>query len=227
MIKVNIAEIQSNDCFSEASYYKVKEVRPSTIIFTHVKSGKEVELSHGYVQDLLYTADQYQQEVTVGLLDKVWTQKQIDEARKKDSTLSVNVGGLKQEGIKSIWANVGSKVFTCCFDKKGKELSDTAYNKAVAKQTQEALDQINAAQTGRKGVAKTAAQIIEEVIKNPVTRFEKGEERVLRGYKLQHESVDGFYQVVDLDVTSGETKRLVNLNTLKWLVVDGIKYIVE
>lgn len=224
---VKIFGIQPNDCFSEVSYFRVKEVKPQTVVFIHTGSGKEVELGHGYVTDLLHTADQYQTEVSVGKLDKVWSAKQVEEAKKKDSNFNAQVGDVKQIGIKTLWAEVGSKVFTCCFEKKGKELSDTAYNKAVAKQTQDALDQINSAQTGRKGVAKTAAQIIEEVIKNPVTKFEKGEERFLRGYKLQHESEDGFYQVVDLDITTGDNKRLVNLNTLKWLVVGGVKYIVE
>lgn len=226
-MSIKINEIRPGDCFSEVSYFRVVKVNPNTITFTHIKSGKEVELSHSYVTDLLHTADQYQTEVTVGKLDKVWSDKQVADAKKKDPQFSAEVGSIKQVGIKTLWAEVGSKVFTCCFEKKGKELSETAYNKAVAKQTQDALDQINQAQTGRKGVAKTAAQIIEEVIKNPVTRFEKGESRVLRGFKIQHESEDGFYQVVDLDITQGDNKRLVNLNTLKWLVVGGVKYIVE
>jgi len=225
MIKID--QIELGDVFSEQSYYRVTDLKSSTVVFTHTKSGKEVELGHSYVTDLLHTADQYEKEVTIGLLDKVFTAKQIEEAKKKDPNFSAQVGDLKLEGIKTVWANVGSKVFTVCFEKKGKELSKTAYDKAIAKQTQDALDQINTAQTGRKGVAKTAAQVIEEVIRNPVTKFEKGEERILRGYKLQHESEDGFYQVADLDITTGDNKRLVNLNTAKWLVVGGVKYIKE
>jgi len=227
MTKVKINEIEVGDVFGESSTYRVKSVNQGTIIFTHIQSGKEVELSHGYVTDLLYTADQYQSEVSVGLLDKVWTDKQVAEAKKKDPQFHAEVSSIKQIGIKTIWSEVGAKPFTVCFEKKGKDLSQKAYNTKVQEVTDAALEQINQAQAGRKGVAKTAAQIIEDLIRNPIVNYEKGTDRVLRGIKLQHESTDGFYQVTDLDITTGETKRLVNLNTIKWLVVDGVKYIVE
>lgn len=225
MIKID--QIELGDIFSEQSYYRVTDLKSSTVVFTHTKSGKEVELGHSYVTDLLHTADQYEKEVVVGLLDKVWTQKQVDDAKKTNSTFTAQVGEVRLEGIKTIWANVGSKVFTCEFTKKPKELSKKAFDAKIKEVTEKALAEIESASKGKRGVAKTAAQVIEEVIRNPINQLEVSEVRVLRGYKLQHESEDGFYQVADLDITTGDNKRLVNLNTIKWLVVGGVKYIVE
>jgi len=227
MNKVNIKEIQPNDIFGEVSYYRVQEVRPNTVVFTHTGSGNTVELSHPYVEQLLFTADQYQDEVSVGLLDKVWTAKQVTDELKKNPKFEAKEGDVRLPGIKTIWSNVGSKPFTVCFTKKGKDLSETAYNKKIASFIEQSVNELDKAKSSKKSITEAATKLIQELCENPITRYEQGEERVLRGIKLQHESPDGYYQVVDLDITSGETKRLVNLNTIKWLVVGGTKYIVE
>lgn len=221
---VNIKEIKQGDVFSESSYYVVNSIGKNDITFKHTGTGKEVTLSNNYVTDILCTADQYQSEVSVGLLDKVYTEKQVKEYKGANPP---QVGDLKQKGIKTLWSEVGSRVFTCCFEKKGKELSKAAYEKKIREVLEDSLTVIGQAAIGKKGVAKTAAEVVEDLIRNPITNYEGGEQRVLRGYKLQHESQDGFYQVVDLNITSGDNKRLVNLNTLQWLVVGGVKYIVE
>lgn len=54
-----------------------------------------------------------------------------------------------------------------------------------------------------------------ELINNPILPYEEGEDRVLRGYKIQFECVD----MADI--------RPVNINTIKWLIFNGVKYIVE
>lgn len=226
---VNIKEVKVNDVFSENVYYTVSKINSKDITLKHIQGGKEVTLSNEYVRDLLNTADQYEKEVEIGKEDKYWTQKQIDESIKKGQIKigEVLVGDLKVEGVKSIWGSIGSKVFTVCFEKKGRELSKTAYDKLVKAQIENAVESIEKAASGKKGVANTAAQILEEVIRNPITSYEKGQERILRGYKISHESDNGFYDVVDLDIATGENKRQVNLNTIKWLVVGGVKYVVE
>lgn len=69
--------------------------------------------------------------------------------------------------------------------------------------------------------------IIEEV---PIKDYIEGEDRVLRGYKKQFVSRDGKYRCIDLDIkqTEKETgERLVNINTIKELIFNGVKYIVE
>lgn len=59
---------------------------------------------------------------------------------------------------------------------------------------------------------------------------EEGEDRVLRGYKIQFESRDGRYDCVDMDITKTDKEsgiRPVNILTIKWLIFNGVKYIVE
>lgn len=58
-----------------------------------------------------------------------------------------------------------------------------------------------------------------------------GEDRVLRGYKMQFVSRDGKYKCLDMDIEKKNPKedgvRLVNINTIKQLIFNGVKYVVE
>lgn len=90
------------------------------------------------------------------------------------------------------------------------------------------IKEIDTIQKNKKGVADAAKRFAEELIKNPVLPYEEGEDRVLRGYKIQFESRDGKYNCVDMDIdTLSNNIRPVNINTIKWLIYDGVKYIVE
>ena len=73
------------------------------------------------------------------------------------------------------------------------------------------------------------AQEINALIENPILSTEAGEERILRGFKIQWVSRDGRYDCVDMDIQgSYQSKiRMVNILTLKWLVYNGVKYIVK
>jgi hypothetical protein len=74
---------------------------------------------------------------------------------------------------------------------------------------------------------KTALEYIQD---NPILDYVEGEERVLRGFKLQFVSRDGKYRCLDMDIerTSKETgERLVNINTIEQLIYNGVKYIVK
>ena len=228
MSKINIAEIEVGDVFSETSYYSVVSVGKDSIDMKMVGTDKVVTLGNSYVQDFLSTADQFQQEVSVGKLDKVWTAKQIEEATKKGTLPKDAVeGSLKQKGIKTIWSEIGNKVITVCFVKKGTELSAKAYKQLVDTKVAETWEQIEATKTAKKGVANKALEILADIINNPISREIPGELRVLRGYKASFESEDGHYQMMEI-LQDGTTQlRPVNLNTFQWLVVDGVKYIVE
>lgn len=107
-------------------------------------------------------------------------------------------------GIRSIWENIHSgQVFTVSID--------TVKN-------------------NKKGVANAAKNLITELVNNPVLPYEEGEDRVLRGYKIQFESRDGRYDCVDMDITKTDKEsgiRPVNILTIKWLIFNGVKYIVE
>lgn len=54
-----------------------------------------------------------------------------------------------------------------------------------------------------------------------------GSERVLRGRLIAPEPLLGRSTVEDLDVTGKNRLRLVDHRTLKWMVVDGVKYVVK
>lgn len=56
-MKVNLAEIEVGDIFSEESHYIVKEVKKDSVVFEHLESGKTVSLSNEYVHNMLNTSD--------------------------------------------------------------------------------------------------------------------------------------------------------------------------
>lgn len=230
---ININDIAVNDIFSEESRYQVVSKSSTGVVFTHLESGKKVTLDNKYVTDLLKTADQYSKELEVGREDKFWSQKQIDEAiskgeLKKDT--QVRVGDVRVKGIRTIWENISSgQVFTVCFQKQGKELSNKAYNEKIEALALQASNDILAAKTGKKSMTDTSINIIRNILKNPVLQFEPGEDRILRGFKVEFTSRDGKYSCVDMDIQgSYESKlRQVNINTLLWLVYDDVKYVVK
>lgn len=217
---VNIKDIQAGDLFNELSYFSVVKINPTSVTFKHLATGTEVDLGNDYVSNLLSSADSYVSEQVVGIEDKLWTQKQLDEA--KNTTNSV--GDVRVPGMKSIWDGIGSKVFRVSFIKKGKELSKTAYNKAIQEKLADATYVLEKAKSSKKGVTTVALELLEDLIRNPIVNTIAGEERILRGWKLQHESLDGQYAVMDSDLME---KRVVNLNTIKWIIVDGVKYVKE
>ncbi len=221
-----ITEIEVGDVFSEESHYVYLGKKGTTYDFKHLESKQVVHLDENYVTELLQTADQFEEEVEVGVEDKHWTQKQIDEAKKKgtlEADTQIREGDIKLKGIRSIWSDIHTtQVFTVCFNKKGKELTKKAFNAAKEKQVQEALAAIGSGNV-------TMADAIKQVQENPIFPVEKGEGRVLRGYKVQFSSTNGFYDVIDMDIEDdgkGANLRKVNINEINWLVVSGVKYIV-
>jgi len=229
--KIQINEIEEGDVFSEESHYIfVKTLGKNSkgeteLQLKHLESNQFVTLSETYVSDLLSTADQYETEVEVGIEDKHWTAKQIEAAKKKgeladDST--VREGDLKLKGIRSLWSDIHTtKVWTVCFDKKGKALTKKAYNAAKSAQVENFMTKITNGEMNLK-------EALQQVQDNPVLDIEKGEERSLTGYKIQFASNDGFYDVIDMDIEDPENKgvniRKVNINEIKWLIFDGVKY---
>ena len=203
---MNINEIKSGDVFSETSHYRYLGKQPKGHFFKHLESGETVTLDTKYVTDLLKTADQYQSEVKVGKEDK------------KDGT----------PDIRTIWENIhSSQVFTVCFKKQDKPLSLKKINDLKTTQINVALEKINKAKISKKGVAEVAKIALEEIQSNPILPFEEGEKRILRGYKIQFFSRDGKYDCIDMDLPSNDNIRPVNINTIEFLVYNGIKYTVE
>ena len=227
-MKININEVEVSDIFSEEVHYQVIEKLNDSFKMKHLKTGEIVILNNKYVEDLLKTCDQYEKEITIGREDKFWTQKQIDDTKKKGEDISnIKVGDLRLKGIKTIWEEIhSSQVFTVCFKKKDTPLSSKKLKELQEAQIVKALEDLEKAQKQKKGVLDKAKEVLAYVQANPILPFEEGEERILRGYKLQFKSEDGFYQVLDMDIDkNGE--RLVNINSIIWLVFDGCKYLIE
>lgn len=232
MTKINLKEIEAGDVFSEQAHYVFNEKKGEQYSFKHLGSGSIVNLTGKYVEDLLQTADQYQKEVEVGREDKLWTKKQIEDAVKSGELNlghEVRVGDVRQVGIRTIWANIhSSEVFTVSFDKQATELSKKALETAKTAQLELAIAAIELAQKTKKGVAKAAEEAIKQIQENPVLPIVKGEERILRGYKVQFTSITGKYDVIDMDIADVKANvRQVNVNEINYLVFGGVKYIVK
>ena len=200
-------EIKKDDILSESSHYRVKNIIGNSVILEHFESKNEVSIDKDYLHNFCNTADSYTTEVKVTKEDK------------KDGTL----------GIRSIWENIyNNKVFTVCFKKQDTKKSNKQFTtevNALAEQMCKEIDQVKAS---KKGVADWAKKTLHALMSNPIPKIVEGEDRVLRGYKIQFESRDGKYQCIDMDIEDSENNvRLVNINTIKWLIIDNIKYIVQ
>lgn len=225
----DIKKSQVGDCFSETVHFKLQgdSDKSGLLVFQNLADGKNYEVSADYAEKFFSFAEQYDQEVKVGILDKYWTQKQIDAAVAKGEIKEhqVRVGDLRLKGMKTIWDDIRDKtVFTVVFRKKDKVLSNTAYNKALEEQRKEFIEALDKAKQQKKGVKKAAEIALEEIQNNPVTKTIPGEERILVGYKLQFNSKDGMYKVFDMEI---EEERQLSLDRVEQLIVNNIKYIKE
>lgn len=208
-MKVNIKEIEVGDIFSEESHYVVNKVAKDKVEFLHLESGKKVSLSNEYVANLLNTSDQYDNEVKVGKEDK------------KDGT----------PGIRTIFENIkSSEVFTVVFKKQDKPKTKKAIEAEKEAQRAEAVALIDKAKKAKKSMATAYKEALKFIQNNPIKDYIEGEDRILRGYKMQFVSRDGKYRCMDMDITRTDKEtgeRLVNINTISQLIYNGTKYIVD
>lgn len=201
---------KKNDVLSESSHYKVLGTNfDGSVKVLHIESNDEVNIGKGYVEKYIKSADYYTEEVKVGKEDK------------KDGT----------PGIRSIWENIhSSQVFTVCFKKQDKLKSAKKFNSEVNEIVTRVCEELDQVKSSKKGVAEWAKRTIASLMANPISKYEEGEDRVLRGYKIQFESRDGRYDCVDMDITKTDKEsgiRPVNILTIKWLIYNGVKYVVE
>lgn len=208
-MNINLREIAVGDVFSEESHYVVKGVQKDSVVFSHLESGKEVRLSNEYVQNMLNTSDQYDRTIEVTKEDK------------KDGTA----------GIRTIFESIkSSEVFTVVFKKQDKAKTKKQFEAEREAQRVEAIALIDKAKKQKKSMAVAYKEALEFIQNNPVKDYIEGEDRVLRGYKMQFVSRDGKYKCMDMDIerTEKETgERLVNINTISQLIYNGVKYVVE
>lgn len=196
-------QLKQGSIISESSHYIVNRVSG------HFESGEEVQIGISYLKNYTNSADLFETTVKVTKEDK------------KDGTL----------GIRSIWENIHSgQAFTVCFKKQDKPKSKRKLQEEIDTIVEQFSNSIDAVKNSKKGVANAAKNLVTELVNNPVLPYEEGEDRVLRGYKIQFESRDGRYDCVDMDITRTDKEsgiRPVNILTIKWLIFNGVKYIVE
>ena len=204
-----INQLKQGSIISESSHYIVNRVSGSSAWLTHFESGEEVQIGMSYLKNYTNSADLFETTVKVTKEDK------------KDGTL----------GIRSIWENIHSgQVFTVCFKKQDKPKSKKKLQEEIDAIVEQFSNSIDTVKNNKKGVANAAKNLITELVNNPVLPYEEGEDRVLRGYKIQFESRDGRYNCVDMDIQQTDKEsgvRPVNINTIKYLIFDGVKYVVE
>lgn len=201
-----IKEFQVGDVLSESSHYKVTKMLGNDTMLEHLESGDIVHINKMYIEKYLTSADEILEVVKVTKEDK------------RDGTL----------GIRSIFENIHSdQAFTVCFKKQDKPKTQKKLNAEIATLISDFSNEIDTIQKSKKGVAEAAKKFAEELIKNPILPYEEGEDRVLRGFKIQFESRDGRYNCVDVDLPTNDNVRPVNINTIQWLIIDGKKYVVE
>lgn len=201
--------INVGDVLGESSHYVVERIIGDTIQLVHHESGQHISINRGYVKAFLHSADEVNETVEVTKEDK------------KDGT----------PGIRTIFEGIHSgQVFTVCFKKQDKQRSKKAVNADIEARTEAFVAAIDRAKAQKKSISDVARKHFSDLMLNPILGFEEGEDRVLRGYKVQFESRDGKYNCVDMDIERTDREsgvRPVNINTIKYLIYNGVKYIVK
>lgn len=201
-----VKNFKVGDVLSESSHYVVTGIYGNDTVLKHQESGDSVHINKMYIEKYLESADEVINEVKVTKEDK------------KDGTL----------GIRSIFESIhGTQVFTVCFKKQDTPKSQKKLNAEIATLISDFSNEIDTIQKSKKGVADAAKRFAEKLITHPILPYEEGEDRVLRGFKIQFESRDGRYNCVDMDIEDNNNIRPVNINTIKWLIIGGTKYVVE
>ena len=198
-----IKSFKVGDVLSESSHYKVLADNGNlNFKLKHLESGDMVYIGKEYIHNYLESADDFTNEVKVTREDK------------KDGTL----------GIRSIFEGIhGSQVFTVCFKKQDTPKSKKKLQAELDAIIEQFSNRIESVKASQKGVADAAKNLVSTLVVNPILPYEEGEDRVLRGFKIQFESRDGRYNCIDMDIEDANNVRPVNINTIRWIILGGTK----
>lgn len=115
-------------------------------------------------------------------------------------------------------------LFTVCFTKQEKMLSKKQIEDNKSKQLTDLTSKILKAKKDKKNVTNIALEALREAIDNPVLDYVDGEERVLKGFKINNELIGSCYRVFDFEK---KDIRNVNPSSILWIIHNGIKYILK
>ena len=201
-----INQLKQGSIISESSHYIVNRVSGSNAWLTHFESGEEVQIGMSYLKNYTNSADLFE------------TTLKVTKEDKKDGT----------PGIRSIWENIHSgQVFTVCFKKQDTNKTKKAFLAEKEAQREQTIALIEKAKQAKKSMAEAYKEALCFIQDNPISPVIEGESRVLRGYKIQFSSRDGFYDCVDVDLEGPNHCRKVNIRSIEWLIFNGVKYVVE
>ena len=116
------------------------------------------------------------------------------------------------------------------FKKQDKAKTKKQFESEKEAQRMEAISMIDRAKRQKKSMATAYKEALEFIQSNPIKDYTEGEDRILRGFKIQFVSRDGKYRCMDMDIEKTEKdtgERLVNINTISQLIYNGVKYTVE
>lgn len=150
--------------------------------------------------------------------------KNISEAKSK-----TNSDGMLD--IVIAFDTIGSMAsYIVVFKKQDKAKTKKQFESEKEAQRMEAISMIDRAKRQKKSMATAYKEALEFVQSNPIKDYTEGEDRILRGFKIQFVSRDGKYRCMDMDIEKTEKdtgERLVNINTISQLIYNGVKYTVE
>lgn len=199
--------VNPGDILSESSHYRVTNVIGNLVKLLHYEGNMPITLTHDYINKYTKSADYFSSIITVT----------------KEDTVNGELG------IRSIFEMIKShQVFTVCFTKQESNKTKKQLAEDVNKFSDE-IFKIADCYKRRKGTFDKEA-LTKLLIENPITHKNEGEERILRGFKVEFASRDGRYDCIDMDIEVHGTEkgiRPVNINTIKWLIINDTKYIVE
>lgn len=196
-------QVKKGDALSEASHFIVEDIIGHNLELRHIETDRSLLVEVDYAKGLMKSADYFDEEI------------EVTKADKKDGT----------PGIRTIWDNIHTQdVFTVCFKKKDKAKTKTQLKNEIDTAVNTFLSEI-----ATVGTRNAALELINHLVSNPILPYIEGEERVLRGYKVQFDSVTGEYVCVDMDLVGKDknVERLVNVNTISYLIYHGKKYVVK
>lgn len=206
---IDTDKLKKGDILSESSHYIVNGISGSRVFLTHYESNDEVEIGKSYLKKHTNSGDEFSNVIEVTKEDK------------KDGT----------PGIRTIFENIhGGQVFTVCFKKQDKSKSKKKLGEEVDALVEKFSNELDKVKSQKKGVTNKAKELIEGLINNPILPYEEGEDRILRGYKIQFTSRDGRYDCIDMDIERTDKEsgiRPVNINTIRYLIYNGVKYVVK
>ena len=188
-------DLKVGSILSESSFFTVKKVNPKDVTVVD-DLGNELNISNSYVEAVLSSAELFESE------------------EKKTMT-----------ELADLFINSPRIAMTVSFFKKDKDKTKTAYNKEV----KEAIEKVQNAKVSE------VEGLLKDLIENPISKSIPGESRIMKGRHYGFQDELGRIHFIDMElpkeikktkegVSYDTRKREVDVRTIQYIIVGGIKY---